>query len=359
MDSQQSTLTIREYPFGLWIAGIFLVSAGIDLYLSTAGQVVIPGLIFLAGLAFLSTATTLTVTADRPGQMLTLRYRALLWGSRKEVPLAEIAAIQVEMSRSGTSNGATYRVAVVRKDGEKIPFRSYFSSGAGSKQKKAEQLRNFLGVQGNDETPSGLFGLGKQVAQQVFQGTQESLTGPEMEEHTTDGIHWKVQTRTFGGKGITRWFSPDFKCSGGFLFLTQKVAGQKTMAGGLMGGVGKMLYQQTIGLYGFGSEDTPGLETAEILEPLEANLEPHFSAFTSDPAAARQLLTPWVAAPLADWAGRYPLKQVQPQGIFGQLVVLFSPVGTYVASMGIMIPEAVEELTNLGVALVKTQGSSG
>jgi hypothetical protein len=55
---------------------------------------------------------------------------------------------------------------------------------------------------------------------------------------------------------------------------------------------------------------------------------------------------------------RYPLKQIQKPGLFGQLVVLFSPRGTYIASLGTMIPEAVEELTNLGIELIKTQGSS-
>ena len=111
-------------------------------------------------------------------------------------------------------------------------------------------------------------------------------------------------------------------------------------------------------MYGFGSEDTPGLNSGEVLPTLGPQLESHFSAFTSDPGAARQILNPWIAAPLADWATRYPLKQVQKPGLFGQLVVLFSPRGVYIASLGTMIPEAVEELANLGAELVKTQGSS-
>jgi hypothetical protein len=56
----------------------------------------------------------------------------------------------------------------------------------------------------------------------------------------------------------------------------------------------------------------------------------------------------------ADWATRYPLKQMQPtRELFGQLIVMICPRGTYDASMGNMIPEAVQELTNLWVALVK------
>ena len=119
-----------------------------------------------------------------------------------------------------------------------------------------------------------------------------------------------------------------------------------------------MLYQQSLGLYGFTGDDIPGLENANLLDPLDSSLETHFSAFTSDSEAAHRILSPSTAAPLADWATRYPLKQLQRQGLFGQLAVMFSPRGTYVVSMGTMIPEAVEELTNLGVALVKAQGSA-
>ncbi|HEY5271181.1 MAG TPA: hypothetical protein VII97_12650 [Anaerolineales bacterium] len=41
-----------------------------------------------------------------------------------------------------------------------------------------------------------------------------------------------------------------------------------------------------------------------------------------------------------------------------QLGILFSPPRVYVASLGTMIPEAVEELANLGAELIKTHGGS-
>jgi hypothetical protein len=76
-------------------------------------------------------------------------------------------------------------------------------------------------------------------------------------------------------------------------------------------------------------------------------------AFTSDPAGARQILNPWVERPLADWAQKYPLKQ----GNTNQLAVIFSPQGVYLATMGLVNPEFLQELTALGVELVKAQGS--
>ena len=95
------------------------------------------------------------------------------------------------------------------------------------------------------------------------------------------------------------------------------------------------------------------MDSADLLPSFDPQLDPHFTVFTSDPTAARQYLT-WSIAPLVDWATRYPLKQMQTsRELFGQLIVMICPRGTYVASMGNMIPEAVQELVNLGVALVK------
>ena len=90
-----------------------------------------------------------------------------------------------------------------------------------------------------------------------------------------------------------------------------------------------------------------------LLASFDPQLDPHFTVFTSDPQAAQQYQA-WAVAPLVDLANRYPLKQLHSTlELFGQLLVMICPTGTYVASLGNMIPEAVQELTNLGVALVK------
>ena len=119
------------------------------------------------------------------------------------------------------------------------------------------------------------------------------------------------------------------------------------------GGNEQIVYHEIIGRYGFGSTETPGLESAILLASFDPQLDPHFNVYTSDPQAAQQYLA-WPVAPLVDWASRYPLKQIQPtRELFGQLVAMICPHVTYVASMGNMIPEAVQELADLGVALVK------
>jgi hypothetical protein len=350
MDAGQTSLTIRDYPWPAWISGSMLFLGGL-FAISIMSTYPYMGIAFLVvGSVLLLVSSILTVTADHMAGILTLRYRSLFWGSSKQIPLSEITAIKLECSSSSDS-GTTYRIVLVCQDGQVTPFHSYYSSGRASKQSRVDQLRSFLGVGGqDDETAVSIFS-GLPAVQQA----QQALSSSESEEHVTDGVHWKLQTVSMGTQSLTRWFSPDCKSSSGFLMLAQKVDGQKTMAGSLLGGVGKFLLQQLTHLYGFGPQDVPALETSDTLEPLDSQLEPHFSALASDPAAARAVLNPWACVPLADWANRYPLKSIQKPGLFGQLVVLYSPQGIYIASLGTFIPEAVDELTALGVALVKAQ----
>jgi hypothetical protein len=368
MNTQNSRLVFRDYPLFNWVVGVFFLALGASYipYLlkgTSAASTIITIVELGIGLFLILTGSIVAVKADRTTQVLTIGSRSILSGSNKEILFANIDAVQLEMSstrsRSSRRSDPTYRIVVICKDGQTIPFHSYYSSGTGSKMKEVEKLRAFLGVGGSDPG----FGIraalqyGSQIAQQGYQKQQETLTGSEAEEHLTDGIHWKVQTVAFGGSPVTRWFSPDFQMPGGFLYLAQKVEGQGSSGGGLLDGLSKMLFQQSMSFYGFGGEDTPGAANAEALAPLDPGLEPYFTAYTSDAGTARQIVNPWVVAPLADWATRYPLKKLQGRGVFGQLAVMFSPRGVYVASMGTMIPEAVDEMTNLGVALTKAQGS--
>jgi hypothetical protein len=369
MNNQNSRLVMRDYPLFNWLAGIFFLILGayyIPFILQgpSAFNTVFIIIELLVGLLLILWGTIVTIQADRQTQILSISSRSVLKGSKKEIAFADISAVQLEMStshnRSSRRSGPTYRIVVVCKDGQSIPFHSYYSSGTASKMKQVEKLRAFLGVSGSDPG----FGIkaalqfGSQVARQEFQKQQEILTGSEAEDHLTDGVHWKIQTVTFGGTPVTRWYSSGFQIPGSFLYLAQKVAGQRSSSGaGLLAGLGKMLFQQSMAVYGFGSEDTPGVEKGEAIIPLDSGLEPYFTAYTSDLGTARQILNPWAIAPLADWATRYPLKSLQGRGVFGQLAILFSPRGVYIASLGTMIPEAVEELTNLGVALIKAQGS--
>jgi len=350
MDTQNNTLTIREYPLGAWGIGVLMFAIAGFTAVGASGDWSITLIAGAAGLLFIIFGTILVVKADRTSGTLMIFRMGLLRRYVREIPIADVAAVHLETSGGSSS---TYRIVVITKDNETIPFRTVYTSGTITKEAKAKKLREFLGVGGVDMSLGGMLQQATSMAQQVFQEKQEAMTGPEDEEHITEGVHWKTQTVAFGGTAVTRWFSPDQQCPGGFVFLAQKVVGQISAAGGLLGGMSKLFYQEVIGMYGFGSEETPSLDSAVLLASFDPQLDPHFSVFTSDPQAARQYLA-WSVSPLVDWATRYPLKQMQSaRELFGQLIVMICPSGTYVASMGNMIPEAVQELTNLGVALVK------
>jgi hypothetical protein len=359
----QDSIKLNDIPFGSWLVG-FIFFGGGAYFFSFQGfswNTIVLGTI---GLVILLLTRGLTITADRNTRILQLQYWSLyFWRTTREIPFDEIASIRVDSVRSGKSTGRqtrSYRIEVVRKDESIVPFRTVYSGGfLGSlrMQKFVDQLRAFIGLSGAlDESPAGLFRAAKQATAEMAANQQEALTGPNEQERVTNGVHWTLQSTSLGLSPVTRWHSPDFKTRGGFLFLAQKVPGQST--GGFMAALGKTLFQQSISLYGFKGDDVPNISQAEMLASISPELDAHFMAFTNIQAETRQIINPWMQRPLADWGQRYPLKQFQTKGSVSQLVVLFSPNGVYLARMGVLQPGQVEEMTALGVEMVKTQGAT-
>ncbi len=355
----QDKLTIRDIPLSLWIIGLALLGA--TAFLLTKSAYVTAGITGVLGLLALFLPSTLIISADRATRTLTLRYGLIIPRSVKTIPFDEINTIWVNSSTtrdhdSPTRRKTSYRLELVKKDGTNLPFRAYYSSDFFLKQRRAEKLRAFIGLgETIDETPIGLLRAAPKIVQPMIEKQQEALTGDNQQIRETNGVHWELQSVAAGAAPVTRWFSPDFKTDGDFLYLAQKISGQQSVGGGFLASIGKTLFRTSMSLYGFTPDETPGLDNADTLAPLEANLEPHFTAFTSNPAAARQILNPWVAMPLRNWAERYPMRQLQ-QGRFGQLAILFSPNGVYLATLNLLQPDQVEELTALGVELVRAQG---
>ena len=352
-------LKLRDYPFIAWIVGFAGIGWGGYAFIST-----LPAFNFNAlfaagvGLLFLIFTYALNVTADKQTGMLTLDYRSIFHHSVKEVPLNQIRSIHVDRSRTRSSKGGTsttYRVEAILKNGEVVPFRSYHTGNLFKHQKWANELRAFLNLsEGFDETPQGLFQAAKQAGGMVAKSQQEAMTGSNSQLHRADGVNWQLQSFGMGGAPGTRWFSPDFKTQGSFLFLAQKVAGQSST--GFLASLGKSLFKQSIALYGFDTSDTPNLDQADTYASLSATLDTHFMAYTSNQAEAQQILNPWIQQPLAEWGAKYPLQQFQSGARFSQIVVLFSPNGVYIATLGTLPPDKLDEVTRLGVELVKAQG---
>ena len=248
----------------------------------------------------------------------------------------EIAGINVERSITHGRGGMsyTYKVVAKLKDGQFLPFRSFSSSGSKRKENQARQLRDFIGVPEFDTTPPVLAALQSHAA----------------EINESDGVHWQIQPLSGAG---ARWHSPDFKTEGFFLFIAQKADGQSSR--GFLASLGSMFLKYALSIHGFSEGDTPGIEKAALLAPLDPSLEPYFMAFTNATNSSKDMLNPRAVVALADWARRHPLKQFQNASSIGQLVTLFGPNGVYVATLNLFQPEYADEVTKLGLELVKSQ----
>lgn len=342
MQHNDSQLVIRDVPIFQWVFGILFAGVG-TLVINQGGPALFGGIFAAIGVGFLLFSSVLTITANRMTRTLTLDYRSALRHTWKQVPFDEIAGINVERGVSGGKGGFTYRLTLLRKDGQVIRFRSYSSSGWKGKERHADQLREFLGIRESNRTPAGILPAELSRAAEI---------------HETNGVHWRIQpmyTASSSAPTGVRWHSPDFKTPGIFLFVAQKAEGQPSR--GFLASLGSMFIRQALSLHGFSPGDTPGLEQAEPLAPLAPAIERHFMAYTNSPSSADQLLNPGVAAQLADWAARYPLQQLQRGSGYGQLMTLFGPNGVYLATLNLLQPNQAHELASLGVELVKSQST--
>ena len=325
-------------------------------------------------------AAVVTITVDRVSGLLTIVSQYVLRRTYKEFEIRSITGVEVASQLSHSHRGGTttvYNVQLVLADGQCVDISPTYSSGLAGKERTASRLRDYLGLKemGIDtalltaslktQDPASQPGFQPANLQQAagadWLGELPAAPPPEPAYQTTAGVSWRMvaderNPAQFGGLELQRWFSPDFKLANGFLYLVQKPKGSPVLGtDGLLGGISKTLYQVSLRLFDFNEEHTPGFDQAELLQPLEPRLEKDYLALTTDSDAARQVLNPWTTLPLAQWAERYPVKQVQNRADGGQLAVLFSPLGVYVACIG-PNPAQRAALTDLGIELVKAQG---
>jgi hypothetical protein len=345
----------------LWFVALLLAGIGIFLLIATPVPKVFSLIFVLVGLAILLSTGSLTITADGVGRTLKLDYRSLLSARHKEIAFADISSIDVErhlgwnLSRLVNMYLYTYRITAVLKDGSLVPFHSYYSSNSKQTLQRADQLRHFIGIQGVDAVVPNSLSQEPPLPSVAYREQQQAMTGDEAQEHVTDGVHWFVQTYTYANMPVTRWFSPDFQVPGSFLYIVQKMHGQRASSAGALSRFVNQLLMQSLRVYGFQVADTPGLDQAQLLAQVDTLLQADFTVYTADLAVAARLLNRTVVLSLSTWAERYPLRQFGRSSI-GQLAVLFGASGVYVAAAGSLLPEQVDEITSLGVALVGAQG---
>ncbi len=340
-------------PGGFWPAGRELAQPGSLPHLIVSGGFWPGAVMFLIGAPMALLSSALTITADRLRGTLTLQYRSLVLASVKELPVTEIASVEVDRSSSTHSGrtSTTYRVILALASGGQVPLRSYYSSGYAAKERIARQLREFLGVTGLNMRPVTAPQAMRQVMTPSFTPTQEG---------TTEGVAWRLENAHFGGIPVSRWFSAHVRLPDSFLCLMQRPPDPRAAqgGGGLAGMVSQMLYRQVLSMYGIDPGRLPGFDTAGPVEGLDSRLAPSFASLTNNQAEAWQCLNPWVIAPLAQWIEDHPMKTIQGAGEAGQLIVLFSPEGLSATWLNAVAPEQQETITRLGVDLARAQGAA-
>lgn len=347
-----NVLVIKNSPHVLWlICGMLAIFGLFILFIpGTLAGGLVSGLILLGfSAAGLLLSSENTITLDKNLNRFILRRRYIWRTKIQEHPLDEVVGFELEKHRDSDGD-RVYRIIAVLKSGETIPFTSAYTSGRERKCQKVEQLNQWLEQRGFQSTVGGIGENDRKPAE------GNPLDPPaQTQSGETDGVIWQLKRLNIGDAPAMHWFSPDFKFRDGFLLLAQKPDGMR-MPGGLLGGLGRMFGQRALSLYGFSSDDSPGIEKAASLEPPEPRLEPYYLNLTSNPMEARQALNPWVMQPLVAWADRNPLKQTGLIEDQIQMVILFSPNGLYIAGVGVDTPDEIEKISTLGIELVRALG---
>lgn len=359
-------LMIRDVPYDLWIFEACVCAAAVLALIFTPVPPFIPVVMLLGSvLGFVFTAT-LTVTGEKQNGLLKLAYQSPARTTVKELPTHQIAGVRVTVSgyasrqqhtsgftlyRSRRKGTPLYSVVADMKDGTIVSFRNNGSSKFQPMLHMAEEVCAFLGLPApspDRPTPELLQTGGFLPQANVFH--QESMAGPALLQET-EGVHWHMKTALNSNTAVSRWTSPDYRTPGGFLYLLQKVPTQG--GSGAFSSFAKQMTQASMSMYGITQADTPGIDGAQPLLLDGEGLESHFMSLASAPGA-RQLLKPAVAQALRGWAERYPLRNFQ-SGPYPQLAVLFGPDGVSLSMVKKLESRHVEELTALGISLVKGQ----
>jgi hypothetical protein len=348
-------LIIRDYPVRLWVFSVIITGLGVFSYFQSNGQWLLLAISAAAGFLIIAFASVMTLRIDKTSGNLTISNHSVLSHDRKEIPIDSVALVQVEQGvtqRDDGSSGLIYQIVIVLKDNKKIPLRPTFSGSYMKKQRNTQRLREFLGLDDENQAPIGLIQRAEMGVVGSYQPKQESITGEkEVEERETRGVRWNMQMANFAAAPVIRWSSGDYRLYGNFLYIAQKMRDQMQPGLGKLGTINRLMYKQSMAVYGFTRGDAPGIDTGDILSPLDERLEPHFTAYTSDKKETVKLLNEQTIALLLSWAQKNPLTP----GSSNQLVALYGPYGVYLATLGLSKPDRLNQLAELGVELVLAQ----
>ncbi len=335
-----NTLTIKDTPVVLWIVGIFFMVVGLSL--------AIDGIYIQAAMAggmgfllFIIMGFGSVLVINKNAGEITLTKYSLLGKNVRQIWLDEFAAIHVEGSRKNN-----YRLEIELVDGERIPLTSYYTSGHRSKERRANQITEFIGP--NPARKS-----------QTARSEPATVDLREVSGNRS-GVDYRFEFLGTSAGKATRWKTQAVNLPAGFVALIQNAGGQKMGSKGILGQVTRLAFQQIMRLIQIDQGEIPDLAQAEAVQGIDTRLEEYFTILASSSTAARQALPRWAIIPLVSWSEKNPVGnfQVVKPGEFGPLFVLFSQSGL---TLGFVSPiEEVamqEQIIELGIDLARAHGA--
>ncbi len=346
MDPTQTNqpLIIKNYPLIFWIICAVLILSGAYFVLSSETRI-LGSILALLGVVITVLVSIETITVDKAKATFILHKRSLLKQSTQEFNTNDIASVELESSNS--DNSSVYREVIVLKNGERVPFRNSYSSGLKGKEKRIQQIRDFLGMTGPipGEDPVNLFN--------VLSG---NLPATLLKSGETNGISWCVENLAMGSVHITRWSTSAVSSGINFIGLFQKpesAAPQSTSKiAGMISGITAMLDTKILALYGLPTDGIPP-GNAQTLDTHNPGMQSCYTAITNNPDWASDVFSPRVISPLMAWASQFPCSQGIKSGSavpMGNLALLYSSQGLYLSSY-LNNNTQVDSLIDLGVEL--------
>ncbi len=349
MNDSQSEFVIRDQPTKTWVVAVIMLVGAVFFYLRNPAQWPVVVTLVVIGLMLLM-VPAVEIKASRATKTVVIFRRSLFRKSEQAIAVGDIVNIAVGVKTDREDGSHSYRVEITLANGAIIPLRNTYANNRKRHEELARKLREVTEVE-NEPSAKLDDSLGLEVMRHEFQQQQEEITGKQGVEHITRGVHWTFETLALGRMPLSNWHCPDFHLEDTFVFLTQKLVGQKALPR-LLQPATDLLFKGSMRVYGLDEDDTPDLSSAEMIE-LPDRLEPYYFGYSDEGVRAMQMLNPWVTTPLTNWAQKYAMTK---KNISSQLVIHIGPNGLSLRTPGLVNPEYLDDLTTLGVELVRALG---
>ncbi len=349
MNNSPPKTIIRDQPIMTWVSAVAMLSGAVFAYFRNPAQWIFAAVLAVVGL-FLLTVPALEIRFDRTKKNVLIYRRSLYKKSEQMLAVDDIANIAVAFKHDLEDGSRSYRVEIRLNNGDIVPLRKTYSSNRKRHEKLSQKLCEISGVKDGSGV-NLLKTLTTDAMRPEFQQQQEEITGEQGIEQTTRGVRWTFETSAFGGMPLSHWHSPDFLLDDSFLFLTQIQVGKKGIPS-LLKPATDLLFKGSMRVYGLDESDTPDLASAESIE-LPDRLRQYYLGYSDEGTRATRMLNSWVITPLTEWAQKHPMTK---KNVSSQLVMHIGPNGLSMRTPGLVNAEYLDDLTTLGVELVRALG---